>query len=113
MDTSQSANRRELKVEFDQLYSVLDYSMHELPAGVLWNPDAATQSQCVELMEGLNRFETVCKELGIQTHRSLRVAVGILNIILTTFRDDVTFPTMPNMSKVEEDHFACLQLTLA
>ncbi len=68
MDTSPHANRNELERELDQLYSVLDYSMHELPAGVLWNPDAATQSQCVELMRELNRFETVCMELGIEEH---------------------------------------------
>ncbi len=68
MQSSQSTKRQELKLEYAQLYTVLDYSMHELPLGVLLNPDAATQSQCAELMGDLNRFEAVCKELGVETH---------------------------------------------
>ena len=63
-----AASKRTLKREFDQLYSVLDYSMHELPAGVLWNPDAATPAQCLELMGDLNRFVVVSEQLSIATH---------------------------------------------
>jgi hypothetical protein len=62
-----AASKRTIKREFDQLYSVLDYSMHELPAGVLWNPNAATPAQCVELMADLNRFAVVSEQLGIAT----------------------------------------------
>jgi hypothetical protein len=56
-----------LRREFDRLYSLLDYSMHELPAGVLWNPNAATPAQCAELMTDLNRFAVLSDQLGIST----------------------------------------------
>lgn len=68
MHSSHGSNKRELKQEYERLYSVLNYSMHELPVGVLWNPDAATQAQCAALMGALNRFDAVCKALDVQTH---------------------------------------------
>ena len=67
MTVSNGAQGRAMKLEFQRLYAVLDYSMHELPAGVLWNPDAATASQCIELMVHLNRFVAVSAELSIPT----------------------------------------------
>lgn len=53
------------KNEYEKLLRVLQYSMHELPAGVLWNPNAATAKQCVELMSDLYRFEELSKSLDI------------------------------------------------
>jgi hypothetical protein len=67
MHMSDAINKEALKREFDQLYTVLDYSMHELPAGVLWNPDAATPAQCAELLADLNRFARVSQQLGLGT----------------------------------------------
>lgn len=62
-----TASTRALKREFDQLRSVLDYSRHELHAGVLWNPNAATKAQCAELMVDLNRFAAVSELLAMPT----------------------------------------------
>lgn len=61
------ASKRALEREFEQLHSILHYSMHELPAGVLWNPNAATPAQCVTLMADLNRFAVVSEQLSIAT----------------------------------------------
>lgn len=58
---------RALKQELAQIYGVLVDAMHELPAGVLWNPNAATDPQCAELLVGLNRFEELSKLLAIST----------------------------------------------
>ena len=55
-----------LRLEYEELYRVLDYAMHELPAGVLWNPNAASAAQCHELMAVLYRFEALCKVLNIE-----------------------------------------------
>ena len=59
MTISDIASVRALEREVAQIYSVLDYAMHELPAGVLWNPHAAADSQCAELLVNLNRFEVL------------------------------------------------------
>jgi hypothetical protein len=64
MTISDSASVLVLERELAQIYAVLDYAMHELPAGVLWNPNAATDSQCAELLVDLNRFEVVSKQLA-------------------------------------------------
>lgn len=57
-------NRR-LKEEYERLFEILKYSMHELPAGVLWNPNAATAKQCAELLADLYQFAALCKKLSI------------------------------------------------
>ena len=40
----------------EHLASYLDYTLHELPAGVLWGRDGATAEQCVELQGLLADF---------------------------------------------------------
>jgi len=57
--------KRDLEREFDRLHALLAYAMHELPAGVLWHPDAATPAQCGELLADLNRFVEVSAQLGV------------------------------------------------
>lgn len=64
MAISDGAPVRALETELAQIYSVLDYAMHELPAGVLWGPNAANDSQCADLMVDLNRFEQLSKQLA-------------------------------------------------
>ncbi|KAB1138785.1 hypothetical protein F6X68_25395 [Micromonospora sp. AMSO12t] len=46
----------------------LDYSIHELPAGVLWGADGATPAQCAEMLAGLDEFALVCARLGLDDH---------------------------------------------
>lgn len=54
----------ELETEYRSLFDGLRYAVHELPAGILWGHDGATEAQCGELMKDLNRFEQVCHQLG-------------------------------------------------
>jgi hypothetical protein len=42
----------------------LDYTLHELPAGVLWGRDGATPEQCVELQGLLADFREHTDEIG-------------------------------------------------
>ena len=65
MTISDGASVHAIERELAQIYSVLDYAMHELPAGVLWGPNAADRSQCAELLVDLNRFEELSKQLSI------------------------------------------------
>lgn len=46
----------------------MTYAVHELPAGVLDGPDAATPDVCREMIEGLEEFERLCTRLGLDDH---------------------------------------------
>ena len=59
-------NRKEALAEYQTLNRTLHYSVHELPAGVLWGPDGATPKQCAELMEDLYRFEELSRLLNME-----------------------------------------------
>ncbi|EUJ09475.1 hypothetical protein Meth11DRAFT_0269 [Methylophilaceae bacterium 11] len=59
-------SKQVLLKEYERLFEVLKYSMHELPAGVIWNPNAATTKQCAELLNDLYQFEALSNELGIE-----------------------------------------------
>ncbi|GGE82317.1 hypothetical protein [Massilia psychrophila] len=65
MTIPEGASVQALEREVAQIYSVLDYAIHELPAGVLWAPNAANDAQCAELLVDLNRFEELSKQLAI------------------------------------------------
>jgi hypothetical protein len=65
MTISDIAGVRVLERELVQIYAVLNYAMHALPAGVLWNPNAATDSQCAALLVDLNRFEGLSRQMAI------------------------------------------------
>ncbi|MGK7311786.1 MAG: hypothetical protein ACN0LA_06055 [Candidatus Longimicrobiales bacterium M2_2A_002] len=43
----------------------LDYTLHELPAGVLYGHDGATAEECVELQAFLSEFRTHLEFLGL------------------------------------------------
>jgi hypothetical protein len=66
MDSSQNDKTKDMKQEYVRLLDALEYSMHVLPDGVLWNPNAATELECKELMGTLNRFVEICKALDVQ-----------------------------------------------
>jgi hypothetical protein len=48
---------------YKRLLLLLEYAVHELPAGVLYGPDAANAKQCAEWMSDLDEFEALCREL--------------------------------------------------
>ncbi|MDR3263615.1 MAG: hypothetical protein LBT30_04825 [Clostridiales bacterium] len=45
------------------LSSYFEYTLHELPHGILYGADGATEAQCIELLSLLDRYEIVCKNL--------------------------------------------------
>ncbi len=55
---------KEQRIEFERLLEVLRYSVHELPAGVLGGPNAATPKECVRLMQNLRQFEELSTSVG-------------------------------------------------
>lgn len=55
---------RQVTERYEFLLRVLRDAVHELPAGVLWGANAASEKECKELLEALVEFEQVCSELG-------------------------------------------------
>lgn len=49
--------------EFNKLYQYLDYTLHELPAGVLYDANGASESHCVELMKATYQLEELANQL--------------------------------------------------
>ncbi len=45
-----------------------EYTLHELPTGVLYGSDGATIEQCNELLHDINDYEEVCSKLEIDEH---------------------------------------------
>ena len=53
----------------------LEYSLHELPAGVLYEQDAATIEQCRDLQNELDEFENLAAVHGVfAEHKDLIAA---------------------------------------
>jgi hypothetical protein len=51
--------------EYEKLLRYLEYTLHELPAGVLFDRDGANAQQCAELMRDTHRLEALSKERGV------------------------------------------------
>lgn len=49
------------KKEYEELFRYLKYTLHELPAGVLYGANSASERECSELMEATNRLEELSK----------------------------------------------------
>jgi hypothetical protein len=43
----------------------IDYSLHELPSGVLYGTNGATIEQCDELLEDIEEYKCICTKLSI------------------------------------------------
>jgi hypothetical protein len=56
--TSEASSRYEV------LFRRLLHAVHELPAGVLFGANGATEAECKELMEDLLEFERLTTQLG-------------------------------------------------
>lgn len=48
-----------------QLLRYLEYTLHELPMGVLYGANGADEAECRELMSDTYRLESLATELGI------------------------------------------------
>jgi hypothetical protein len=51
--------------EYSGLRSYLEYTLHELPAGVLYDADAADEEKCALLMKETYRLEYLARERGV------------------------------------------------
>jgi hypothetical protein len=58
-------SRNETNDEYARLLKYLEYTLHELPAGVLYDADEANEKKCAELMKDAYRLEDLAKGLGI------------------------------------------------
>ena len=52
--------------------SYLEYTLHELPSGVLYDANSADSGQCDELLAELCRYEEVCKKLEIDEQELIK-----------------------------------------
>ncbi|MDR2188199.1 MAG: hypothetical protein LBE62_09125 [Azonexus sp.] len=52
------------KEEYSQLLRYLEYPLHELPAGVLYDANGANEKKCAELMKDTYRLEELAAKMG-------------------------------------------------
>ena len=50
--------------EYTQLLRYLEYTLHELPAGVLYDHDGANEKKCAELMKASYQLERLAAARG-------------------------------------------------
>ncbi len=48
---------------YQKLREQLQYAVHELPAGILYGADGATENECAQWMQDLLEFERLCTKL--------------------------------------------------
>ena len=51
--------------EYERLLRYLEYTLHELPAGVLYDHDGADEKKCAELMSETYRLERLALDRGV------------------------------------------------
>lgn len=52
------------KEEFQRLLHCYEYTLHELPAGVLYGADGANAKECADLMKGTYELEELASIVG-------------------------------------------------
>lgn len=57
------------KAEYAGLLRYLQYTLHELPSGVLYDADGANAEKCAELMKDTYRLEELAGYLGADVSR--------------------------------------------
>lgn len=59
-------SKKEKLEEFKRLYSYLEYTLHEIPTGVLYDANGASEEHCKELMTDSNTLEKMAKDLDLE-----------------------------------------------
>ena len=54
----------EIEDEYKRLLRYLEYTLHELPTGVLYDANGADEKKCAELMSDTYKLEALAKERG-------------------------------------------------
>jgi len=65
---------KELKTEYERILEELEYSLHELPCGVLYGANGANERQCREFLDDTYRLEELSIELGIDISEFIKIA---------------------------------------
>ena len=52
--------------DYTQLLKYLEYTLHELPTGVLYDSDGASEKKCAELMAASYQLEKMAVDRGIE-----------------------------------------------
>ena len=61
-----SPNDTELLKQYEEKQrDYFEYTLHELPTGVLYGSDGATIEQCEELLNDLTKYKVVCEKLKV------------------------------------------------
>ena len=60
-DASDQRSKRRLRAILRDRF---EYSLHELPSGVLYGQNGATAEQCSEMISELTEYENLCAEIG-------------------------------------------------
>ena len=58
-------SKSEVDDEYARLLKYLEYTLHELPAGVLYDANGADEKKCAELMSETFRLEALAKDRGV------------------------------------------------
>lgn len=58
-----------MKQEYEKRLRYLEYTFHELPAGVLYGANGANEAKCAELMNEAQRIEVLSATLGIDNSK--------------------------------------------
>ena len=65
-------NENELQKEYDDLIRFIQFSLQELPTGVLYGVNSATEEECQELMTDLSRLERMSEKLSIDNAQFIK-----------------------------------------
>lgn len=69
-DPADNASRRRLISELSRHF---DYSIHEVPAGILYNANGATITECLELLEELEELRSLVEAEGLREEYGARI----------------------------------------
>lgn len=86
-DRADQRSRRQL---LEKLAAQLSYSLHELPAGVLYGMDGATPEECLELEHELDEFSVLAGEEGQE--ESYEELMGRCRFHFRAYRDFLLSP---------------------
>ena len=91
---------KELDERYCHLRRLLQYAVHEMPAGVLYDANSANVKQCSEWMVDLNEFERICAALH---HDHLKPMVVPLDTTRQTLGGRMPTTVVPNRRSVRLD----------
>ena len=62
-----------MKQEYAELLRFLEYTLHELPTGVLYGNDGACEDECADLMKKTYELEKLSKQLDCEDSKFIEI----------------------------------------